>query len=114
MRITKDNINEFINKTRMYCNKMDITYIEYIPESITHLYCYNNKLTELPKLPDGLKSLNCSNNQLTSLPKLPDILKYLKCSNNNLPYPIQTKEEMKKHNKLIKRKEILEKIRFIH
>ena len=113
MRITKYNIDRFINGTTMDCSNMDITYIEYIPETITHLYCNNNQLTELPKLPDSLRYFDCNNNKLTSLPKLPDLLISLLCYNNNLPYKITT-ENLKEHNKLIKRKNILEKIRFIH
>ena len=109
MRITKYNIDRFINGTTMDCSNMDITYIEYIPETITHLYCNNNQLTELPKLPDSLRYFDCNNNKLTSLPKLPDSLKRLYCDNNNLPYTI-TIENLKEHNKLIKRKEILKRI----
>ena len=133
MRITKYNINEFINGTIMNCSDNDIrgiTHIDYIPEGITHLYCnnneltelpklpeslecldcYNNKLTSLPKLPDGLKDLYCWNNKLTELPILPDSLKYLKCYNNNLPYEVTLDNYKEKHNKLIKRKEILKRI----
>ena len=109
MRITKDNINEFINGTTMDCSNMDITYIEYIPETITHLYCNNNQLTELPKLPDSLRYFDCNNNKLTSLPKLPDLLISLLCYNNNLPYKI-TIDNFKEHNTLLKRKEILKRI----
>jgi hypothetical protein len=89
MHITKKNIHKFINGITMNCNNMGITHIDYIPESITHLYCYNNKLTSLLKLPYSLK--------------------YLKSYNNNLPYKI-TLKNLKEHNKLIKRKEILSKI----
>ena len=109
MRITKENIHEFIDGTKMYCYNMDITYIEYIPDNIIFLYCDNNKLTELPKLPDSLINLDCSNNNLTSLPKLPESLGHLYCYNNNLPYKI-TLKNLKEHNKLIKRKEILKRI----
>jgi len=109
MRITKDNINEFINGTTMDCSNMDITYIEYIPETITHLYCNNNQLTKLPNLPHLLRYFDCNNNKLTSLPKLPDLLISLLCYNNNLPYKI-TIDNFKEHNKLIKRKEILKRI----
>ena len=127
MHITKDNIHKFIYGTIMNCDHYGITGIDYIPEGITSLLClgnkltnlphlpeglvvlncYNNQLTELPKLPDNLKTLNCTDNNLTSLPKLPDSLIRLNCHNNNLPYIITTMEEIKKHNKLIKRKEIL-------
>ena len=109
MHITKDNINQFIEGTTMDCSNMYITGIDYIPDHITHLYCDNNKLTELPKLPDSLINLNCSNNNLTSLPKLPESLGHLYCYNNNLPYKI-TLKNLKEHNKLIKRKEILKRI----
>ncbi len=109
MRITKYNIDRFINGTTMDCSNMDITYIEYIPETITHLYCNNNQLTELPKLPDSLRYFDCNNNKLTSLPKLPDLLISLLCYNNNLPYKI-TIDNFKEHNTLLKRKEILKRI----
>ena len=93
MHITKYNINEFINGTIMNCSDNDIrgiTHIDYIPEGITHLYCNNNELTELPKLPESLECLDCYN--------------------NNLPYIIETMEEIKKHNTLLKRKNILKRI----
>ena len=109
MQITKKNIDEFIEGTTMYGSNMYITHIDYIPDHITHLYCYNNKLTSLPNLPDRLRYLNCSNNNITELPKLPESLKYLNCYNNNLPYKV-TLYNLKEHNKLIKRKEILKKI----
>ena len=109
MRITKDNINEFIGGTSMDCYSMGITKIEFIPEGIKALFCGDNKLTELPKLPESLIHLYCSNNQLTSLPKIPEHLMYIDCSGNNLPYEI-TIDNVKEHNKLIKRKEILKKI----
>ena len=110
MRITKDNINQFVKGTRMNCPDMGITRIEYIPDGITRLYCRYNRLTELPKLPESLEYLSCNNNRLTELPKLPDSLYYLTCQYNNLPYEI-TIDNIKEHNKLIKRKLILEKIR---
>ena len=113
MRITKDNINEFIKGTTMDCYNKGITHIDFIPDNIKYLHCNNNKLTKLPKLPNGLISLYCFCNKLTELPKLPDSLESLYCDNNNLPYKITT-ENLKEHNKLIKRKNILEKIRFIH
>ena len=113
MRITKDNIGEFINGKSMYCSNKDITHIEYIPDGITNLFCSNNKLTELPKLPDSLVELWCEYNKLTELPKLPESLEYLYCRINNLPYHI-TIENLKEHNTLLKRKEILEKIRLCH
>ena len=109
MYITKENIHKFINGITMNCNNMGITQIDYIPDNIIFLYCHNNNLTSLPKLPDRLRYLQCNNNNLTSLPKLPDLLISLLCSNNNLPYPI-TIENLKEHNKLIKRKEILKRI----
>ena len=109
MHITKKNIDEFIEGTTMYGSNMYITGIDYIPDHITHLYCDNNKLTELPKLPYSLRYFDCNNNKLTSLPKLPHFLKRLYCDNNNLPYTI-TIENLKEHNTLIKRKEILSKI----
>ena len=109
MHITKDNINQFIDGSSMDCSNKGITHIEYIPDGIIHLYCHNNKLTELPKLPDGLISLWCENNKLTELPKLPESLTRLYCYNNNLPYKIKI-ENLKEHNTLIKRKQILSKI----
>ena len=109
MRITKYNIDRFINGSEINCSNMIITHIEFIPEGITHLYCYNNILTELPKLPESLISLNCDNNQLTKLPRLPDSLTDLYCDNNNIPYEI-TIDNIKEHNTLLKRKEILSKI----
>tara|TARA_B000000475_G_C15951799_1_gene429108 strand:- start:34 stop:405 length:372 start_codon:yes stop_codon:yes gene_type:complete len=121
MRITKDNINKFINKDssvfknfqKLDCSNMSITHIEFIPEGVEVLFCNRNKLTSLPKLPESLTHLYCSHNKLTSLPLLPDGLKYLNCDNNNLPYDLPYKvtlDSIKKHNKLIKRKEILKKI----
>ena len=113
MRVTKENINKFIEGSSMDCSNKGITHIEYIPDGIKRLYCYNNKLTELPKLPDGLIRLYCGVNKLTELPKLPESLTDLYCYNNNLPYEI-TIDNIKEHNnKLIlkKRKLILEKIR---
>ena len=110
MLITKDNINEFIEGATMNCFNKNITYIEFIPEGIRYLHCGYNKLTELPKLPESLIHLNCYDNKLTSLPKLPESLKCLKCYNNNLPYEVTTLDSIKKHNQLIKRKEILSKI----
>ena len=89
MRVTKSNINQFIEGSSMDCSNKGITHIEYIPDGIKRLYCYNNKLTELPKLPESLY--------------------YLDCHNNNLPYEI-TIGNIKEHNKLIKRKEILKRI----
>ena len=129
MVITKDNINEFIGGSTMYCSDKGITRLEYIPDGITHLYCrnnkltelpklpdslvelycYNNKLTELPKLPEGIIHLSCVNNKLTELPKLPESLEYLDCEHNNLPYEV-TIDNLKEHNKLIKRKNILKLI----
>ena len=130
MRITKENIHEFIDGTIMNCNNIGVIHIEYIPDHIKNLYCSDNKLTSLPKLPDGLIRLNCYSNNLTSLPKLPDGLKhlycdfnkltklpklpdrllYLDCSFNNLPYEITIHNYKEKHNKLLKRKKILSKI----
>ena len=89
MRITKENINKFIEGSSMDCSNKGITHIEYIPDGITGLNCWNNKLTELPKLPESLY--------------------YLDCKHNNLPYEI-TIGNIKEHNKLIKRKEILKRI----
>ena len=89
MRITKENIDRFIYGTIMDCSNKGITHIEYIPDGIIHLYCSNNKLTELPKLPESLE--------------------YLYCYNNNLPYEI-TLDNLKEHNTLLKRKQILSKI----
>ena len=89
MRVTKSNINKFIEGSSMDCSNTGITHIEYIPDGIKRLYCYNNKLTELPKLPESLY--------------------YLDCKHNNLPYEI-TIGNIKEHNKLIKRKEILKRI----
>ena len=109
MHITKDNIDKFIKGTRMDCSNKRITHIEYIPDGITSLWCENNQLTELPKLPNGLISLWCYNNQLTELPKLPDGLISLDCGGNQLPY-IVTIENLKEHNTLIKRKQILKLI----
>ena len=113
MYITKENIDKFIGGTTMDCYNMDITHIDYIPEGITHFDCSNNQLTSLPKLPESLMYFYCNNNQLISLPKLPESLMYLNCYNNNLPYLINI-DNFKEHNnkiKLIKRKNILEKIR---
>ena len=109
MQITKDNINEFINGSEMDCSGKGITYIEYIPEGITHLYCFNNKLTELPKLPESLKYLSCYSNKLTSLPRLPESLRNISSFNNNLPYKV-TIDNFKEYNTLIKRKQILKRI----
>lgn len=109
MRITKDNIDEFINGSVIYCSNMGITGIDYIPDGITELYCGDNKLTSLPELPTGLKSLYCYANKLTSLPKLPTSLINLSSFKNNLPYKV-TIDNIKEHNKLVKRKEILSKI----
>ena len=89
MHITKDNIGEFIYGSLMDCSDKGITRLEYIPDGIRHLYCYNNKLTELPKLPEGLVILNCEHNKLT--------------------YEI-TIDNIKEHNKLLKRKLILKRI----
>ena len=91
MRVTKDNINKFIEGTRMDCSNKGITNIEYIPDGIKRLYCDNNRLTELPKLPENLIDLHCGDNKLTELPKLPNSLKRLDCRNNNLPYDITIK-----------------------
>ena len=94
MRITKENIHEFIEGSSMDCSNKGITNIEYIPDGITGLNCHSNRLTELPKLPDGLIHLYCEHN-------------------NNLPYKITIKN-FKEHNTLLKRKLILEKIRLCH
>ena len=109
MWITKENINQFIEGSLMDCSNKGITHIEYIPDGIRHLYCDNNKLTELPKLPESLISLDCDYNELTELPKLPDGLKYLYCYKNNLPYKV-TIDNIKEHNTLLKRKNILKRI----
>ena len=59
---------------------------------------------------ESLIELSCyTNNLLTSIPILPESLTYLYCRNNNLPYEI-TLDNLKEHNKLIKRKEILKRI----
>jgi len=115
MWITKNNIDRFIDIDRktMDCVGRGITKIEYIPDGITHLFCDRNRLTELPKLPDSLLYLYCYNNKLTELPILPESLEYLSCRNNNLPYKVNILN-LKEHNKLIKRKQILEKIRLYH
>ena len=89
MIITKDNINEFIEGTKLYFYNKGITHIEYIPDGITRLFCHSNRLTELPKLPESLI--------------------HLSCEDNNLPYEI-TIDNLKQHNKLIKRKLILKLI----
>ena len=109
MRITKENIHEFIEGSSMDCSNKGITHIEYIPDGITRLYCWNNKLTELPKLPESLISLYCGDNKLTELPKLPESLTNLYCQYNNLPYEI-TIDNVKEHNTLLKRKLILSRI----
>jgi uncharacterized repeat protein (TIGR01451 family) len=90
------------------CNNNFLSYLPFMPNTLTELICNNNLLTSLPPLPNGLNSLDCSsnslnslpllsdslhvlyceNNQLTSLPFLPSLLTYLNCSNNlllNLP-----------------------------
>ena len=67
----------------------------------------------VPILPENLEHLNCYDNKLTSLPKLPESLERLNCRYNNLPYEIKI-DNFKEHNTLIKRKEILEKIRIYH
>ncbi len=109
MRITKDNIGRFINGITMNCNNMRITHIDYIPDNIIFLNCSYNNLIKLPDLPNRLRYLQCNNNNLTSLPKLPDLLISLICYDNNLPYEV-TIENLKEHNKLIKRKEIIKRI----
>ena len=109
MRVTKDNINEFIEGTKLYFYNKGITHIEYIPDGITRLFCHSNRLTELPKLPESLTDLYCSDNKLTELPKLPESLEYLHCQYNNLPYEI-TIGNIKEHNTLLKRKQILKRI----
>ena len=109
MRVTKSNINQFIEGSSMDCSNKGITHIEYIPDGIKRLYCHSNRLTELPKLPESLIGLYCDNNKLTELPKLPESLEYLTCQYNNLPYKI-TIDNLKQHNKLIKRKQILSRI----
>ena len=109
MHITKDNIGEFIYGPLMDCSDKGITHIEYIPDDITHLDCDNNRLTELPKLPESLIGLYCGDNKLTELPKLPESLIHLSCEDNNLPYEI-TIDNIKEHNTLLKRKEILKLI----
>ena len=109
MRITKENINKFIEGSSMDCSNTGITHIEYIPDGIKRLYCHSNKLTELPKLPESLTDLYCGVNKLTELPKLPNSLTYLDCGNNNLPYKV-TLNNLKEHNKLTKRKQILKRI----
>ena len=109
MHITKSNINEFIKGKTINCPNKGITHIDFIPDGITRLNCWNNKLTELPKLPDSLTYLDCYNNELTELPKLPESLTGLFCHNNNLPYKV-TLNNLKQHNKLTKRKQILSRI----
>tara|TARA_B100001094_G_C18164900_1_gene791449 strand:- start:1126 stop:1539 length:414 start_codon:yes stop_codon:yes gene_type:complete len=135
MRITKENVDKFINtndwddKDTMDCSRMYITHIDYIPDHIKYLHCYDNKLislpklpdslirlycfcnelTSLPKLPENLLSLYCDNNQLTELPILPENLEHLNCSFNNIPYKVSL-GNIKEHNKLIKRKEIISNI----
>tara|TARA_B100001059_G_scaffold230144_1_gene263944 strand:+ start:855 stop:1193 length:339 start_codon:yes stop_codon:yes gene_type:complete len=110
MHITKENIHDFIDGTKMYCCNLDITKIEFLPSYLISIECDNNKLTSLPKLPDSLKYLYCGDNQLTSLPKLPENLIELSCNFNNLPYEITIDNYKEKHNKLLKRKEILKRI----
>ena len=109
MRITKDNINQFIKGSLMDCNNKGITHIDYIPDNIIFLNCSYNNLIKLPDLPNRLRYLHCNNNNLTSLPKLPNLLISLICYGNNLPYEV-TIENLKEHNQLIKRKEILKRI----
>ena len=91
---------------RLNCYVNKLTELPKLPESLTRLFCYVNNLTELPKLPDGLIHLDCENNELTSLP---NDLKFFYCHSNNLPY-IVTIKNLKQHNQLIKRKEILKQI----
>jgi len=109
MRITKDNINAYIKGKSMYCYNNEITHIDFIPEGITDIECWGNKLTKLPKLPESLIRLHCHSNRLTELPKLPESLIGLFCHNNNLPYKV-TLNNLKQHNKLTKRKQILSRI----
>ena len=89
MHITKENINKFIYGTTIDCSNKNITYIEYIPDYIKYLSCDDNKLTKLPILPESLINLDCDN--------------------NNLHYEV-TIDNIKEHNKLIRRKQILSKI----
>ena len=65
MRITKDNINEFIKGTKLLFYNKGVTKIDYIPEGITDIECWSNQLTKLPKLPNSLIFLDCSDNKLT-------------------------------------------------
>ncbi len=97
MIISKDNINKFVKGTMMDCSNRGITYIEFVPEGVSHFYCYNNKLTELPILPENLTSLHCWK--------------------NDLPYRVTLKRfkehdilSIKEHNTFLKRKKIINQI----
>lgn len=137
MIISKDNINKFVKGTMMDCSNRGITYIEFVPEGVSHFYCYNNQLTKLPKLPKGLKAFDCSNNKLTKLPEIPNNVKRfycdhnkltelpilpenltsLHCWENDLPYRVTLKRfkehdilSAKEHNTFLKRKKIINQI----
>ena len=60
MRITKENVNNFIKGLYMNCSNSNITHIDYIPNSIMYLYCRGNKLVEIPELPEYLIYLDVS------------------------------------------------------
>ncbi len=85
-----DTFDELIKKSyyndikSIYCRKMELTEIPYLPNRLIELYCKGNKLTRLPQLPDNLLYMNCSDNQLTILPKLPKSLVCLWVSWNKL------------------------------
>jgi len=99
----------FGSSVNLYCHTNKLTKLPKLPDVLRYLECDENKLTKLPELTEGLKSLYCGDNQLTSLPKLPESLTHIDCYNNNLPYEV-TLENLKEHNTLLKRKNILSKI----
>ena len=129
MIINSENINEFIKDdfldlynlgvvkiesipdgvVRFHCSCNLLTSLPELPDSLEYFYCYNNKLTELPHLPKNLKEMDCSDNLLTNIPKIPTSVRYLSTLSNPLKYDVNI-SNIKEHNKIIKRKEILNRL----
>lgn len=68
----------------LYCGKNKLTSLPELPPHLVELACDKNQLTALPTLPDSLEALDCSINKITQLPNLPARLEFLDCNQNKL------------------------------
>ena len=78
------NLKNYKKLKEFSCNKLGLTELPELPDSLKYLECINNKLIKLPNLPNSLTHLYCSHNNLSELHDLPNSLTHLHCNNNNL------------------------------